>query len=338
MVNYKCIRCGYDTTHKSKMKIHLERKRVCNPILNNVNLEDYKERILRCENIVLDNFGENHAKVAENHAKKTQKTAEFGFYVPQDVRKTAAIPAEIPQNNAEIKCKFCNKTFLRKDSLPRHLKTCKEKKKDDEEKNNLLNLVEMLNEQMKEQSEQMKKKDEQMKKKDEQITELIKKAGIQNSNITQNIQQNIKLVAYKETDMSHLTEQDYLYCLNRSNMCIPNLIKKIHFNPKKPENHNIYISNIKNKYVMIYDGKKWNLENRNDAIDELIDNNESVLEQQLEEWIENGKQYPDIMKKFNRYLEKKEKDTVINKIKEEIKLILFNNRKVINNKQLEISP
>ena len=34
------------------------------------------------------------------------------------------------------------------------------------------------------------------------------------------------------------------------------------------------------------------------------------------------------MKKFNRYLEKKENDYVINKIKEEIKLILFNNRKV----------
>ena len=99
---------------------------------------------------------------------------------------------------------------------------------------------------------QMKKKDEQMKKKDEQITELIKKAGIQNSNITQNIQQNIKLVAYKETDMSHLTEQDYLYCLNRSNMCIPNLIKKIHFNPKKPENHNVFISNLKSGYIMLY--------------------------------------------------------------------------------------
>ena len=27
----------------------------------------------------------------------------------------------------------------------------------------------------------------------------------------------------------------------------------------------------------------------------------------LEEWIENGKDYPDIMRKFNRYLEKKEK-------------------------------
>ena len=35
------------------------------------------------------------------------------------------------------------------------------------------------------------------------------------------------------------------------------------------------------------------------------------------------------MKKFNRYLEKKENDSVLNKIKQEIKFILFNNRKVI---------
>ena len=58
-------------------------------------------------------------------------------------------------------------------------------------------------------------------------------------------------------------------------------------------------------------------------------------EQKLEEWVENGKEYPDIMRKFNRYLEKKEKDEVINKIKDEIKLILYNNRKVTND-QIEI--
>ena len=75
---------------------------------------------------------------------------------------------------------------------------------------------------------------------------------------------------------------------------------------------------------MIYDGNKWNLHNQDETIDDLIDTNEFVLEQKLEEWIENGKDYPEIMKKFNRYLEKKEKDDVLNKIKEEIKLILFN--------------
>jgi len=112
-------------------------------------------------------------------------------------------------------------------------------------------------------------------------------------------------------------------------MCIPQLIKRIHFDPRRPENHNVYISNIKNKYIMIYDGIKWNLQSQEETIDNLIDTNEFVLEQKLEEWIENGKDYPDIMRKFNRYIEKKEKDDVLNKIKEEIKLVLFNNRKTI---------
>ena len=84
------------------------------------------------------------------------------------------------------------------------------------------------------------------------------------------------------------------------------------------------------KFIEVYDGKKWNLRDRDETVDDLIDKNEFILEQKLEEWIENGKEYPIIMKKFNRYLEKKEKNQVINKIKEEIKLILFNNRKIID--------
>ena len=72
---------------------------------------------------------------------------------------------------------------------------------------------------------------------------------------------------------------------------------------------------------MVYDGKKWNLRDRDETVDDLIDKNEFILEQKLEEWIENGEEYPIIMKKFNRYLEKKEKNQVINKIKEEIKFL-----------------
>ena len=112
-------------------------------------------------------------------------------------------------------------------------------------------------------------------------------------------------------------------------MCVPKLIEKLHFDPEKPENHNIYISNIKNNFAMVYDGGQWILRNQDEAITDLIDDKECILEQKLEDWIENGKQYPDIMKKFNRYLEKKENDEVLNKIKEEIKLLLFNKRKIV---------
>jgi hypothetical protein len=350
MVSYNCIRCGYTTNDKTKMKTHFSRKTSCKPFLLDIQIELYKNDILNCKKIIL------LEETTKKQPKKFQiqpKTTKSQKPVNLNTSSTQQPQCEIPINQ-EISCKYCEKKFSFSQSLYRHYKTCKDKKNDEEDKNNLLNLINKLNEQLnehreqlneqineqkeqinqikKEQKEQLDKKDKQIDKKDKQIDELIKKAGItQNTQNIQNIQQNIKILAYKNTDISHLTDKDYMYCLNRSNMCIPNLIKKIHFDPKRPENHNIYISNIKNKYVMIYDGNKWILHNQDETIDDLIDTNEFVLEQKLEEWLENGKDYPDIMKKFNRYLAKKEKDDIINKIKEEIKLILFNDRIIIKN-------
>ncbi len=330
MVNYNCIRCGYATTHKSKMKKHLERKTLCKPLLNNINLEEYKSQILDCKNINLDNTSFIQQKYNKNTTSIQQKNNVSTTKIQQKHNNSET-------NNDKSLCQFCEKSFSFSQSLYRHLKICKEKKKNDEDKNNLLNLVEMLNDQLKEQREEFKKalnkRDEELSKRDNQIDELIKKAGITN-NITKNIQQNIKLLAYNNTDISHLKDKDYLKCLNHSNMCIPHLIKEIHFNPEKPENHNIYISNLKNNFALVYDGSKWNLQNRNETVEDLINNNEDILEQKLEEWIENGNNFPEIMKKFNRYLEKKEHDVVLNKIKEEIKLILYNNRSLI--KEIDI--
>jgi hypothetical protein len=175
-----------------------------------------------------------------------------------------------------------------------------------------------------------------LEEKDKQIDELIKKAGINNSTITQNIQNNIKVLAYKNTDMSKLTDKDILKCLNHSNMCVPHLIKMIHLDPEKPENHNVYISNLKNGYIMVYDGTKWDTKNRDEIIVDMIDDKQGLIEERIEIWIERGEKYPSIMKKFERYLEKKENNKVINKIKEEIRLMLFNNRSLIKTKEIDV--
>ena len=310
MVNYECIRCGYSTNDKTKMKSHLNRKRVCKSLLNDINIDEYKTDILTGKKIVLDESLQN---------------------IPIHPKSSHDIPNHPKTSQKMYKCKYCYKKYKHNYHLTRHYKTCKEKIKDDKEKQNLVNLVEMLNQQLKQQKEEHKK---QISEQNNQINELIKKTGI-NIGTQNNIQNNIQILAYKNTDLSHLTDQDYLQCLNRSNMVIPNLIKRIHFDPKKPENHNIYISNIRNKYIMIYDGNRWILHNQDEAIDDLIDINEVVIEQKLEEWVENGKKYPDIMNKFNRYLEKKENDEVLNKVKEEIKLILYNNRKIIETYLIE---
>ena len=296
---YKCPRCNYSTHILTIYVRHLRRKKICDPILSKTDLQkeyikyDINEKIISPQN--------NTIKTSKNEGAH-----------------------KITQNNTKInKCKYCDKQFSRIDSLNRHYKTCKEKKKTDEASIHMQELVNLLNEQKLE-----------LKEKNKQIDELIKKAGINiaTQNIQQNINQNIKILAYDNTDLSHLKNKDYLKCLRRSNFCIPHLIEKIHFNPEKPENHNIYISNLKNNYVMIYNGEKWMINDRDESIQNLIDDKESIIEQKLEEWIENGKNYPDIMKKFNRYLEKKENDTVLNKIKNEIKLMLFNNRDIVSKK------
>ena len=40
------------------------------------------------------------------------------------------------------------------------------------------------------------------------------------------------------------------------------------------------------------------------------------------------------MSKFKRYIDKKDNNKVLNKIKDEIKLVLFNNRGMIDKKQI----
>ena len=318
MVNYKCPRCGYENNIKTKYINHLRRKNICKNTLSNSNLQNEYIKYNISEKMMC----QQNVNVLSTHQKKCQQNV--------NVLST--------QNKELFECEYCDKEFNSRQGRWRHLKSCKEKIKDDEDKETLLNLVEMLNKQLDEQKEQLNKQleeqREQIKEQNNQINELIKKAGINigTQNIQQNIQQNIKILAYKNTDLSHLTDKDYLKCLKHSNFCIPHLIEQIHFNPKKPENHNIYISNLKNNYVMIYNGNKWMINDREESIQNLIDEKESIIEQKLEEWIENGQQYPDIMKKFNRYLEKKENDKVLNKVKSEIKMMLFNNRDIMSTK------
>ena len=298
MIFYICPRCGYEVNNMTKYVNHLKRKKICEPILSKTSLQkeylkyDIKDKLI----------------LTQNTSIKTSKNEGS---------------LKITQNTSKInKCKYCDKVFNRVDNLTRHYGTCKDKKRTDEANENMLELVNLLNEQ------KLEFKNE-LEKKNNQINELIKKAGINNSTITQNIQNNIKLLAYDKTDLSDLTEKDFIRCFNHNNMCVPHLVKRIHFNPKKPENHNVFISNLKSGYIMIYDGKKWNTYNRDEIVDDIFDDKHDILEQKIEEWVNIGKDYPIIYHKFKRYLEKINNDTVFKKVKDELKLILYNNRTII---------
>ena len=223
--------------------------------------------------------------------------------------------------NENLICKYCNKQFKYKQGMYRHIKySCK--KNNDEGMKELARLMNEI-------KEQNKSKDNQIEQMQKQIDKLTNKLQIQTLNLQNNtlnnIQNNfhIKLLNHNETDYSHLSDKDYIFCMKENNFCVKKLIEKVHFNDEKPENKNIYISNIKSSYVMLYKDNKWQIVNRKEQIDDLYEYNEILLE----EWYENYKdKNSEMIKSFERYLKYKEDDEAINKIKQDILLMLYNNR------------
>jgi len=224
-------------------------------------------------------------------------------------------------------CKYCNKKYKQKQHLTRHLKTCKLKLEDDKKQKLYDLLVKKNNKNLEEQNLYLK---QQINLLQEQL-KLAKNINSNNVINSHNIN-NINIVAFNKTDLSHITDKDFEYIMKRCNMCIPKLIEKTHYDSTKPENKNIFISNIKDKYIMKWDGLKWNLNNREDTLEDLYENSSNILEDRIETWEFNKFQYdPIAVRKFYKFLDNKDKDEVKNKIKEEIKLILYNNRLRITN-------
>ena len=219
-------------------------------------------------------------------------------------------------------CKYCYKEYTHQSSLSKHIKYSCTKNKDED----LKELVRLMNLQLEKQRGQMLQKDkelqyhkEQNENQQKQIDKLMDK--LQVPNIT-NIQNNIQLLSYKDTDVSHLTEKDYIGAIKQVTFCVKSMIEKIHFNPLKPENRNIYISNMKDKYIMVYEGNNWNLKNKSYELNNLYDTHEMLLEDWLESY--GTKELRD---KYDRYLNNKEDEETMNMIKDEIKLMMYNKGK-----------
>ena len=208
---------------------------------------------------------------------------------------------EIIAMHIEIKCEFCNKFFSSPLSLNRHIKnSCKKK-----------DII----------------KDTRIKELEKELREA--KSITNNNNITNN---NIFIVVnnYEDTSLEKITDKTFNKILKDADahQIIPKLIKQIHFDSKIPENHNIYLSNRNknNKHLQVYRNGHWEITDKNTEIDNLISDKET----NLSDWIEEkGEKYPETMEKFNEYIEQKYDEDIIKIIKEEVEMLLYNGRYMV---------
>lgn len=222
------------------------------------------------------------------------------------------------KENIEWKCECCGKIFTRKDNLNRHLKDyCRRVKNNEIQKE-----IEDCKEQIKELKDIIKQKD------------TTENKIIFNNNI--NINQNINIIAFGKEDLQMISDDIYKKILNRGFRAVPTLIEHVHFNKNLPQNHNVYISNIRGKYAMLFDGNDWKLEDMNDILDQICDDKKFILENKFNNLYENLDEYT--IEKFERYLGESKTDIVKNMHKNEIKLMMYNKRQIIENTKKTIKP
>ena len=308
MVKYECFRCGYNTTHRGNFQHHLNRKNICNPTEENVEIEEIK-KYYGFE--IIKKFPQNSSISPQNSSISPQNSSIVN---PQNSSIFPQNSSFFPQNSSLLKnnyksdliCQFCARNCSRSDNLKRHLKICKKKKEYD---------LELLD------------------KKNKEI-ELLKlqlennKTTNNNSyNITNN--NNIYINNYGNENLKHLRNKDFAGLLNSIYGAVPKLIEKIHFDPDYPENQNIKFTNKKLPYLKILKDDKWQLVHKKHELLDLIDNKCFMLKEKYYAILEKKKynitevqrdKIEEFMKKYNEEDKKMMLDLI-----ERTELMLLNN-------------
>ena len=323
MVSFKCFRCGYETTHKASLKTHLNRKNTCNPILDDIGVEEIKKwyKIDVNKNIeqvgpVLEQVKPVLEQVKPVFTKNRQNQAKPGnpkFTTGKNQVKPAF------GKNSTIFCDFCGKNFTRAYGLTCHLKTCKIKKQVENENDKDKKIEELI------------KNQEQMK---EQMKEMVEKLLINSGNTTNNnnhnshntINNTIHINNYGNENTDYL-KSDYLNnLLQGAFTAIPKLIENIHFNPQHPENHNIKITNKKEPYVKIRKNDKWELQDKKETLETLVDDKYYILEDHyadIEDKDNLSNHTKEVMKKFR---DKYNEDIELQKdLQKKSEIVIINN-------------
>jgi len=218
-------------------------------------------------------------------------------------------------DNISNRCTYCKKMFANKSNLVKHIKNnCKKLTKQDCTS-----------------ISKIKKEFDELKKDHENLKKTI--LNIENNpvNITCNTNNTINvnnnnfiMVSFGKEDMSKITKKELLSVIEKGFNAAVALTETVHFNPKYPEYHNVYISNFKQKLGSVLMGNnEWNLTDLDDLIDVIYDAKKDYIERLPDEILD--KLNISRRKALNRWIETND-DEKIRIIKNDLKMLLYNKR------------
>ena len=185
----------------------------------------------------------------------------------------------------------------------------------------------------------------QMAEKLKELEELVKsgaKSGINNTNHshnnnnnTNNIQNNTYNVnMYGKEDVSHITDAQLMKIISQGYKSVPAYILLKYFSDSMPGNSNVCNTNIKSPYILVYNGKKWELKDKKGMIDQMYGCNFDELEEKYHEFKENDKMQEKSAERFLNYINDGYDENIVGIISKDINKLLYNERdKSLKNKK-----
>jgi len=282
MVERKCPKCDMIFSRKSTYDKHINKKYDCS---RNKNKTDDANTL---HNTNLEQI--------QNIPKKSTKNPKYSEMDFENLPLKKCIDENDNENGNNDKksnflsCGFCCKSYSSKSNLNKHLKVCKVKKDNDDEKEKIFKfLLEKDKEKDKKIDElekqnillmnkidkliNMKKNDKSSKTQNVSNSNNNSNNTITNTNNTQN--NNVVMVNFGKEDLSIIDEKQFMDRIVKkpaiSGVKIPDeVLKIIHFNPQYPQLSNIYISDINREKFMVYEDGEWKLSNV-DNIPQIMD-------------------------------------------------------------------
>lgn len=265
---YACDRCGYATNYKAYLMKHLHKKVPCKALYSS----------------------EPQHSLVHKYQQRSKRTFNT--------------------TTGTYDCYFCQRPFTSSSGKCRHQKTCHQRRHREEEERKATT-THQLNEAIMRQIETSVRdslrdavfdsvrdsvRDTVRDTVRDMVPNLIQQQNTSNNNTTHTINHNntnisvvnnnnnslhIHIQPFGQENLEYLLEPEngsLKRILEERGPFIQNVVKEVHYNEDHPENMNMYISNVRGKHALIYNGKQFELKLKDEYLKRMMDSKRSFIE------------------------------------------------------------
>ena len=294
MVEYTCEICNKTFNHKGHYDNHLKRRFPCKPkpllsqnhndtLTFNGRLKNGVESVqyLRYNPPKTGRKAKNSITMNNMEKHKNEALTSLGMVMSYNYDNT------INEKNEDEKrddimylCNWCRAPYKYKSNWSRHIKTCSHRKLTMENIKSYEKKIDHLQEEIKE------IKNNKMNVPIVNITNNTNNFLYVDNRIT-NINQ-IKLNPFGKESIAHITGEVLQKALQKPHMGLINLIKEVHFNNNVPENHNVQLINKREPYLQVFNGEKWEKQDKKLAIQNMIASKKDLMDDYYDDQVEKN--------------------------------------------------